>query len=297
MKENLQELWALPFRVRPVAVIDGRFSLYSSKKLKKKFALMLFKEKITSPVAKKLVKLVFAGKITPSFVSKGMLKFFRDKLLGMPLQGVAGFYTPKTKKIYVLVDSQSNTFGFSSDKILSYTAMHECMHMLANYKPSIFWAIFQNDIEEYYDYIYRHCLEIEPGVKFEVEPIRDFLWNKIEVGWRSVSKKTVVNFGDVLQKYKKLSILKSSKFDERAEHIQFVMLAALFNPQVIQRMYFKKDYYKLFRNLYLGYKNVFNIRKPHKYTLAYQEFVIPSEIICVQAVNTGPKHYKAVNAI
>jgi hypothetical protein len=295
--DNVQEMLALPFKVKPVATFDNMFTLYSSNRLKLKFAKMLTKEKLTRPASSKLSKLVFKGKIVPAFVSKGMLRYFASKLLGNPMRGIAGFYNPKTKKIYVLVDTQSNIFGFSSDKILSYTAVHECMHMCASFHPGRFWSLFKDYITKYYDYVFRYCLGIEPGVDFDVGPIRDFLWNNFELGWKSASKSTIVKYGKLLQEYKKVSFLPPNKFEERVEHIQFIMIAAMWKPQAIQGMYYKKDYEDLFRCLYNGYKKVFKIKKPYNYTFAYQEFLIPSEIICIQAANPNSKNYAAINAI
>ena len=295
--ENIQEMLAIPFNVKPVATFDGLFTLYSSKNLKVKFGKMLIKEPLTKPVSNKLSDLILGGKIVPAFVSKGMIKYIVSKLLGSPVSGVAGFYNPKLKQIYILVDTQSNIFGFTSNKILSYTTIHECMHMAADTQPEKFWAIFKNHITDYYNYLFRNCLKIEPGIDFDSSEIRDFLWSQVERGWKSVSNKNIVEFGKILVKHKDKSILTESEFKERIEQIQFIMIASLWKPEVITRMYYKKEYKDLFGFLYKAYKDVFGIKDSYKYTFAYQEYILPSEIICIQTAKINAKNYSAVNII
>jgi hypothetical protein len=169
--------------------------------------------------------------------------------------------------------------------------------MAADTQPEKFWAIFKNHITDYYNYLFRNCLKIEPGIDFDSSEIRDFLWSQVERGWKSVSNKNIVEFGKILVKHKDKSILTESEFKERIEQIQFIMIASLWKPEVITRMYYKKEYKDLFGFLYKAYKDVFGIKDSYKYTFAYQEYILPSEIICIQTAKINAKNYSAVNII
>lgn len=298
--ENVNELWVVPFNAKLIAVMDSKWKLYSSNRLRYKFVKMLQKNPITQPCKYKLADLVFKDIITPCYSQKGFLDFAKFKLFGGEVggEGIAGFMNPRTSSIYVVCSMGSNFFGFTSNDMLSYTTIHECMHLLCHQNPNKFWSLFEDDIVEYYDNIYKPLLGIEAGVDFSSKPIAEYVYNKFEKPGKNPSKDSINKFGKLLTD---LAVTKSylteGDLNTLVERIQFIIIATAYKPEAIDSMYNRKEYQNIFTKMYNAYNKVFGIRNAYKYTYAYQEFSIPSEIICVATSKPKQSFYTGINSL
>jgi len=257
---------------------------------------MLMKNNMTRSVSPKLIDMIWNDQITPAFISSGFFKYFAIKAFGDKMEGVAGFYIPNKDKIFILVDTNSNIFNYTSDDVLSYTVVHECMHMAATRKSNDFWNTFKGDLVDFYNFVFSGALGIEAGVKFDSLPLVEYMWKNMELKADKMNKRDIEGFGDLLRSYKSKSYFNPDAFQDRVEKIQFIYIANFWNEDVIDQMYSRRDYRELFVLLYQAYQKVFGIRAT-RFTYAYQEFGIPSEVICIAAAKPGPKFYSVIKRL
>ena len=276
---NIQELKAIPSNARPKVKI-GSTVLYGSPELDNQFVESMRNSPIVNPIWKKIDELIKSGIVNPCYLSKGFFSFLINKIFSPHEEsGTLGFFSPATKKVYVIVDNWASLFGSAPDEGIARTLVHECTHLFAYTKPTDFLSTFKTELASFYgEFLSRYfrASKQKPDVMME---LASFIFNEFEMSTsQQVSFK---NYWSKLEKlFKSRSSLNSKDFDEELK-IYFVMIKFLFTNINLLRQYYLTSFRSMYVNMYRGYQHGLDI-KPNG-TLLVQELVFPSEIMCVVA--------------
>lgn len=277
--ENLTELKAIPKNATPRVQIGGT-TFYGSKELDQQFIEAVRKEPIVNPVWKKIAELINAGVVNPCFLSSGIFSFLVNKIFSPHEEsGTLGFFSPKTKKIYIIVDNWASLWGNAPDEGISRTLIHECTHLFANKKPNEYFSLVKEDMGRYYGEFLTRYFRVDKYDMGEMQDLVKFVFYEYEM-----STKDSIDFKEYWDRLEKLfmkkSNLNSKDFDYHVK-IYFTMIKFLFTNLSALRQYYLTAFRDMYVSMFNGYKGAFNI-KPHG-TLLVQELVFPSEIMCVVA--------------
>jgi len=271
-----QELFALPIFPKKVATLHG-MDLYSSKSLRDKYINAMYNISKVKPVAKDIERLIEQGKVVPCWINKGLFKLaIFKKLAPYSEQHVCGFFTPKYKQVFILMDNNIK-WGFAKDKFLSNLMLHELMHMGANKFRFNFISKFWGELISYYSACFEHIFKTgDYDITNECKVIIRFLFKNFEMKDHTSS---------TLEKYLKLI---SSSFRAKS-----VLKEDEFNSVLTDFYYYLKLYFRdidslfnqirKFRHIYSGlekgYSNGLNITNVD--SILSQELFFPSEVIAM----------------
>lgn len=295
--ENLQELKAIPHNAKPRVKV-GNTTFYGSKELDEKFIDAVRSQPITNPVWKKLAELIESGVVNPCFLSQGIFSFLVNKIFSPgDDQGTLGFFSPKTKKIYIVVDNWAGILGNAPDEGISRTLLHECIHLFADSNHNDFLSMFKDDLARFYGEMLTRYFRVSKYDLKEMQDLTKFIFNEYEI-----STKDTFSFKEYWERIEKLfmkkSSFRSSDFDY-SMRVYFTMIKFLFTNIGALRQYYTSTFRDLYIAMYRGYQSSLNI-SPNG-TLLVQELVYPSEIICVIASHGTKgqlsKLYTAINKI
>jgi hypothetical protein len=174
-----QELFALPVAPKKVASLQG-MDLYSSDSLKQKYIDSMYKISKVKPVAGEIERLINNEKIVPCWVNKNIFRLAMFKVFApYASQGIAGFFTPETKQIFILMDNNIK-WGFSKDKWLSNLMLHEMMHMASDKFKNNFIKMFWSEFLSYYRVLFSEIFKTNGNIDNEVKIIIRFLFKNFE---------------------------------------------------------------------------------------------------------------------
>jgi hypothetical protein len=269
--EYLEEIFALPINMQSVGNVSG-FDLYTSDALKEKFIAAINSSKM-GHVLKGIDVLVEKGIVVPAFGTKNLLSFIINKkprfMSHDPEMKSAAFVDADTKKIYFLIENNSNTFGLSDNNKLAETLIHELIHVFCMRSPRTYLKLFLKDLVKYYKYsmdkIMEHnfsedlCKELVTGLclKFEVTN-REYIMKELYDFYVNTLSKEVVNIGK----------LKSKVHD---------MVLAFYYDNVSDNKALLPEFLSVDNVFARAYEFVFNIDIEDK--LCLQEVAITSEVI------------------
>jgi len=278
-EDQLNEVFASPFGLKPVVKIDG-MPLYGSDSLNESYLKAIEKSGRTSPAALKFRGLVEKRRIVPCFLTKGVLQFVAWKVFApVHIQSVMGFYDPtKTKRVYILIQNNANIFSFVSNDFLAKLTIHELMHMLADLKTSIFMNMFSNELAAYYKTFFQMIFSINDLDTGKVNKILKFIFMDIERRSEKLTNGTLNKYSDLLKKeLSPVSSLTPLKFDEML--LDYFTIIRLYLTNVAKFFASRDKFRHILIPLYLSYRNTFNMK--NLTTVCIQELIFPSEVICI----------------
>jgi len=175
-----RELFALPFAPDKVATLNG-MELYSSDKLRQKYINAMYKISKVKPVAPDIERLIDQGKVVPCWINKGIFRLAIFKRLApYSDQGIAGFFTPKTKQVFILMDNNIK-WGFAKDKVLSNLMLHELMHMASDKFKNNFISMFFSEFIKYYNALFEEIFKTQDNnITNESKIITRYLFKNFE---------------------------------------------------------------------------------------------------------------------
>lgn len=298
-KTNLSELFALPIGMKEVAKVEG-IPFLSNDNLKTKFSIAMSKMDKTKPVSGTIDKLIKNNLILPCFLSKGIFKLLKFKLFDphdivmRDLKHVVGFFDLYTKKIYILIDNNVNLIGYASNKELSDTTIHECIHMVSMKKPSQFLKLFGTELRSFYSYILDNIFKvISPTKPRDIERIIEYIHKNAELSLTR-SNKVLVDYYKLLDSiFSKNSSLDNTKFYKTLD--DFVVIIKVYWKNINVFYSLQRNFRHILGPIYKAYNEVFNINMKY---VAIQELICPSECICIlSGEDPGVKTYSAIKLL
>ncbi len=277
----LNEMFNIPHGLKPVANISG-MKLYSSKGLMKKYAKAILNTKYFKG-SKRLEELIIdKNKIIPCYLTKSLIGYTFYKLFASTQRkSICGFFSPQSKRIYILI-SNNTAFGiYSSNNDLASLTLHETMHAYFDQSPSDFKSMFKKKIAEYYDHFVSYVFDV-PDNKITKSTGKSIAKMMLDFEYKSSAKGLTGN--DVKKHIEGfISLLKNNmpvidKQDEQVyDLMERMMLAFMFN----QSLFFSElnKYRYFFKGFYYAYFKTFGTTDTQ--TLPIQELFYPSEIIAI----------------
>jgi hypothetical protein len=280
---SLQEVFALPVGLTEVAKLDG-LSLYSSAKLQEKYLAALSMSGRTKDLVDKFEILVKNKDIIPCFLGKGFGHFIFWKIFA-PLgdRSIMGFYDPgTTNKIYLLIDNNSNIFGFTSNETLALLTIHEMCHKFAHDSPSQFLSRYRPELTKFYKYYWCEVFQVKEDKLSDsaVFELVTSLFKKCESGNHDLpvlydNFKTFVNqLAEILSK---LSTLNETEFTEVKD--KYILCIKVFMKNLNDFINNISKFRQILAPLYTAYK--YGLDAKNLQTLAVQELLYPSEVLAV----------------
>lgn len=276
---DLQELFAPPMRLKPVARIDS-VKVFSSEKIVKKFKLMLEKTGRMRPYVKDLNDLVDRGIVVPCFLSKGIISFLATKILGYNKGNAYALYYRPTQKVYVFLDAEMTAWGTAENDELLSTTIHECMHVFADTKSSKYLSVFKKVLIKYYSEVFKECFQLKSVSSKDVLDVIK-LMRKLARNRRPLNKNLAKLYYFLQEKFESSSELDKNQFLQRLQdYIVVAKIGAMAVPASILQKTFRERKH-VFQSLYNGYYKAFGKRP--KIFGQMQEGAFTSEVASVFA--------------
>ena len=264
---------------REIIKYDG-VEFYTNEKLRQKFILSLMKHTPTKS-HNTIIKLINKKTIIPAFLTKSTFSWYVKNQLDTEqddkMSGVRGFYSPRTKKIFILIDAGYKVLGWVPDQYLAGVTLHECMHMAAKVDPKKFLT---TNIKPLYDYYSTFLDQVFiTGKKFDREKVVkwiDYMYN-FEIG---KGKLSAGDYGMLIHN----SVRPNTKLskEEMINRVKYIIRYAFntYGAGGSKLMNVIRENINVYRALMQSYKVAFRFTPR---TLAYQELFTPSEVICILA--------------
>jgi hypothetical protein len=287
-----QEFFALPVAPRIVAKIDG-VPLYGSKSLNFMFLMSLGKVQKTKAIKEELRDLVEKQIIVPCWLQRGVLKV-RKFIINEKgaIRHIAGFYDPRSKKVYILIDNQINKWGFASNKVLSDLTVHECIHMFADRAPSKFFSIFKDDLKKFYYEYFNIVFDFGDKPVKEMDNITRFMFMGIErkVAGSGLTNSLLKRYHTYLDKnLRKYSNLKGKEFEKRLN--DYIAVLKYYAKDISVFLNIRDKYTQILGPIQQAYRKTFGSTTD---TIPIQELFLSSEIIAVSTeIKIRSSIYKA----
>lgn len=272
-----QELFALPIAPKKVATLQG-MDLYSSDSLKDKYINAMYNISKVKPVAKDIERLIHQNKIVPCWINRGIFRLaIFKKLAPYSSQGIAGFFTPKTKQVFILMDNNIK-WGFAKDKWLSSLMLHEMMHMASDKFRNQFIKTFWTELLSYYASMYADIFKTKGyNIVEETKLLIRFLFKNFEFGNHSSS--TVKKYVDLVNSnFRKKSTMTETEFSiVLADFYNYIKLYFADLNQLFSQL---RNYTHIYSGLKKGYTQGLGISNNESF--CSQELFYPSEVIAMQ---------------
>lgn len=286
---------------------DIGLTLYTSPQLKEDTYNILKNEPQTAPISDKLKKYIDNQVLIPTRYNKSLIRhllfrtkvFFIDDLLGITSpqtfekRSIAGFYDPSSNKIYLLLDNNINLLNFSYNDKISQLVVHEFSHYLSKNRSKEYFSLFENELVLFYSYFSTTYFELNTKYNKQIidisKQILEFAKNTELGGLKSIT--TVKQFRELVydkyinlyRQFKPYSKLTETKFESHLDLLAEYIFLANVNTLVMAKNF--KKYMYIFTTILKTYvKGLDANYEKIKDTLFFQEFLIPSEIICIASI-------------
>lgn len=272
-----QELFALPVNPEKVASLEG-FDLYSSEYLRNKYINAMYNISKVKPIAGNLEKLVNRGTIIPCWINRGILRLAIFKRYATYAEkGMAGFYHPKSGRVYILMDNNIN-WGFASDKFLADLMLHELMHLASDRFKNSFISMFYKELLQYYNAMFEHIFSTKGDTFPDTKILIRFLFKNFEY-----KQHTEGDLKKYLTIVTKLLSGKSNYHQEvfnstLSDFYHFLVLSL----KDMNTLYNKvRQFNHIYSGLLKGYSKGLNV--VNNQSFVSQELIYPSEVISMYA--------------
>lgn len=299
---KLNELFAAPTGDVYLAARIFGISLYTSDKLKVKYINALSKSGRLEPVMGKIQDFVTKGIIVPVYSTNSMFKSI-FKMQPVQIKNFAGFLAGNGK-IYILVETDSNLFSFTSNDALASVTIHELMHYVASHHLKEFYSIFKGDLEKFYKNYFSNILSCndEKIKDQQLQQLVEFINFKLEP-ISEIPNLMLIKYHELLlSTFQDATTLKPEEFNNlTTKYVSFVKILQklIFSGASTATVNMIMKNKAMIHPLYLSYKKSFNINPLVDRTLCYQEFWSTSEIISVSTISKTPsaKIYTALKKL
>lgn len=271
-----QELFALPFAPKKVATLNG-MELYSSQNLKDKYIRAMYKISKVKPVAPDIERLIDQGKVVPCWINKGIFRLaVFKKLAPYSDQGIAGFFTPKTQQVFILMDNNIK-WGFAKDKVLSNLMLHELMHMASDKFKNNFISMFFKEFINYYNALFSEIFKTgDNNISNESKMITRYLFKNYE--YRDSTSAELEKYIKLLNSlFRSKSSLTSDEFSQiLTDYYHYIKLYF----QDLNSLHSQiRKFSHIYRGLTSGYTNGLDVI--NNMSFCSQELFYPSEVIAM----------------
>jgi hypothetical protein len=297
--EKVNELVAIKRGGGRVVKIDN-MTFYSSDRLNDLVEESFKKSSITKPVASKLRELIDRDLIIPVFSTKNMLHFiYRKVFQPTEYEYTSGFWTPKIRKVFLLIDSNVNVLGYATNTLIAKVLIHELMHVYAHMKPNQYINFFQDELVAFYKTYWglisgnkeipdRNIMNILQYMRKSYDNIKgpNTTIGRMEASYKNIIDKEITPFAK-----------RESEIYEKLIKNFFLALRLYFiSPMAFRRNYDHPDIRSVISPLLITYRDQLNIGIPK--LLCVQELIFPSEVIAVFAASAYPnKVYSAIKQL
>lgn len=282
--QNLNEFLSIPTGLELIADIDD-LQLYSSDSLKEKFIKELSENKISKNSSDLLSKLVYGEKLFPCWTQKSFLGNLFFKVFAH--ENILGLYVPSFNKIFIVMNANINSFGFSDNDMLAKVSIHECCHMSAANSKSNFLKLWEDELTTYYTSFFKILFQIvDPELLKKLPAIAKAFYTDIynsfehSTNFQNSSGKAKL-WSKIFSKYSPELISNSKRSAEELNSI--VDILNLFARAFFENINYLIQNYQKFKviwiPLFLSYKSLKIPTIPQ--TMPCQELFYPSEVICV----------------
>jgi len=227
MDDQLNEVFAPPIGLKPIAKVDGDI-LYGSQMLNRSFLTALDKCGRTSPAYAKFEMLLNQGKLIAGHQTPGIFSF-RDWKLHKPSSQqtlTMGFYDRQSKKVYILISNNANKWSVVDNNFLGTLVIHELMHMFSDVKRPLFINLFKKELVAYYTALWEQLFSISNIPEKRTENIVRHLFVNIETS-RTINNNSFMKYNAIMNKeLRPLTTLKQNEFDKILT--DYMMLTQIF---------------------------------------------------------------------
>jgi hypothetical protein len=279
--EKLNELWVLPTNAKVLLRIDGKTPVYTSKSLRESFIKALAKHPVLKQHIGLMAKLVNKKILNPAWQNKGFLSVLKRSIRTPKRDKITvAFYVPRTGKIFIIIDNNTNWFLHYPNKLLTNTTIHEFCHKFSHEKAVSFWSMYKEELTKFYVGFFRSLFSIPIEkditklcekyarlllVMFEQKTTRvktlGLAFGRMKRFIKAIGKHSpLANIDDLIDKHFQL-IFEIFK----ATNTERLLNAIKSNLGIVVHLY--KSYSKM------GLPEVTN--------LCFQELFYPSEVVCV----------------
>lgn len=284
-QEILLELFSLPIGLKKVVKVDD-IELYTSDSLIKRFTAAIAENEILKNFSSQIARLVAAGKLTPCYVNRRLLKFLSWKVFSSLYEQhnyryILAFFDTLTDKVYVIIDNNVSFFGFVSNKHLGRLIIHELCHM-ASAKPwRAFNKLFFKDLVIFYKNFFEDLFQIQ---NIDEKEVADYLSDILRIRKDAVN----VDYHKAAKRVEKFINLLRKKYKVDPDGSVKNIFLYLYSVVVRRPPGFVSELIKhkfILVSLIRSYKKSFGF----VYTGAFQELYEPSEVISVYSSKAAPK--------
>jgi len=273
MKEQtIQELWALPTKMKELPFDFYGYKLYSSDKLTLKFFEAVLSTDWGRYHAKNLKRLLEKKYVVPTFMDKGILSFLSKRFKRDWTKNVQGLYSDDLNKVIVFIDNNSNWLGVSSNKSLVKTTLHELMHLSASKNMAGFFRIMKPTFQKYYSSYFSDIFSCEENLN--VDEILKALYSTEGKFSKALHKKFMDSITNTI---KSKTTLGEDEYYDIFKDIFLITSSFVTNPSLLLRYYSR--FYHIFGPLNDAYMETFKER--NSYTSPAQELWALSEVAAV----------------
>jgi len=279
--KHLNEFLNMPTDLEPTVKI-GDFTLYSSESLKKDFMLALSKNSVSKNSSELYNGLVLKDMITPCWTQKNFKTNLLFKIFANEI--ILGLYVPTLNRIFIVMNSNINMFGFTDETALASVTVHEAMHMAAANSRVNFLKVWKKELDEYYFNFFKLYFKV-PSDKYTIlQQKATGFYTDVYNTFEHMKKRGSSN-GDVSNKLwlkifdKYFSNPKQISTQESSEDLKD--FARMFLTRFNTLMAYYSEYKNVFIPLFLAYKFIGAPSIPR--TTVCQELFYPSEVIAIMS--------------
>lgn len=251
--------------------VDG-VGVYTDSEIKKSFLNQLdfSNSYLNHPNIKKLIEKNY---IVPIKTKKTIINKLSSLFTKNAIDNTLGFYDIRTNKIYIFISDNDNAFKGSMEPLI----LHELQHFCARVAPNNFYRLHKEKIINWWTEFGKEIVGNEKYLNIENIPkfCENMFFNS-EIS-RNMSWKDFVGFLDNIITNKNLvNDIAAFPYFYYMDYSKFI---SLYNTHPMGR--------KIERCADNAYRKVFGITTLN--SIVVQEFMMPSEIIAIEATYTKPK--------
>jgi hypothetical protein len=291
MNDQLNEVFAPPVGLRPVAKIDGS-PLFGSDLLNSQYLKAIDKCGRTKAAFSQFESLLQKNKIIPCFLTRGFGGFIAWKVFA-PVSGqsIMGFYDRRHGKVYILMSNNANIFSFVGNNFLGKLTIHELIHMFSNEKKALFLNMFKNELISYYKHLWQRIFSINEIPDKTAEKIVRFVFLQIENS-NGFSTSSIMKYNALLNQELRPLTTNEAQFSELLT--DYMVLIKIFTTSIDKFFQSRGKYKHIIEPMYHAYKDAFAMK--NLTTVCIQELIYPSEVICIASedMRYGNKALKAI---
>ena len=297
----------IPNNLEAIARTSG-IEMFTSQQLKQEFINILQTNKKIVNVKDQLIKLVEKNDLIPCYTSSNLIDFYTKKIwrsfadaISHPGHPAVAFYSPKTKKIFVLFEYQVGyLLNFDESKLID-VILHEIQHYCAAKLGMKHFDLFQKVYVKWFQSFFQVYLSKVKISEKLVSPLPLYLYQTTELTNKMFASETY---------WKKYQDIVFNIFDQLGEKRDLAkgifdyIIDFYSDPNCIKLTKLLKEKKSPYLEIYLsmfeayskiGYKKV--------YTFPGQELIYVSEIACMTSTNPLDDsvfpvvHQSAINAL